>query len=202
MKRVSFILSLCCCICSSCKKEVRVSDVLEIKSTISINKDSIPTAVEQDVPTDDIEEKDDRADIFFISGWTEIEDKILTETEFQNKQIDKINRFPAYDDATFSMRTFKNKEDQTLSVVKGDWESEVVQYLLAYKNDTLNNSLMVSYEDFVEYYSSTTTTITGNEIELKTMDWTDDANGGRIDTTIERYRITPDLSFEIIQENE
>lgn len=185
----------------SCKKK---SDQV----TISENKEKIDTTSNIDVlrvQKDDIESNqenfeenliDNHVDIIFIQGWDSIGSIVsLSPNHYDSLQLRKITHLPYTLNDKFSYRIVSNTNNQRLLVLKLDIESEIYQYLLAYNKDgILISDLLVSYEDFVEYFSTISSIIKDDIIEVKTISMEDEKS----DTIINSYKIMPNLTFEQI----
>lgn len=126
--------------------------------------------------------------------------KRLTQAQYDSLQLKQINSLSDYglEDLSMGKTLFEGGSGKllTLQVIT---EGEITEYLLSY--DTKGNlvdSLVVAYEDMVEYYTQISSLIKKNQILVQTINFTYDGNNGNeeeSDTTIAKYQITPELRF-------
>lgn len=188
----------------SCQKKKSSETVSEIRENVGINSNLDILESQSGIADDNLADIDivttsDGADIVFIQGWDSIASgTILSSNQYDSLQLDKITHLPYTLNDKFSYRIISNKNQQQLLVLKLDIESEIYQYLLAYNSDgVLVSHLLVSYEDFVEYFSTISSAIKDDIIEVKTIDWGEEKS----DTIIETYKIMPNLTFEQVSKN-
>lgn len=127
--------------------------------------------------------------------------KRLTQAEYDSLHLVQINSLSGYDleDLTMGQILFNGANGKLLTL-KVITEGEITEYLLSYDpKGNLVDSLIVAYEDMVDYYSEVTTIIRKNQILVQTVNFTYDGKDGNeetaSDTSMTKYRITPSLRF-------
>lgn len=169
--------------CNGCKrKQTPESDNKEQKTEFSINISNIT----------------------FGDNWSKLgqENHILSQAEYDSLKLGTLSFIPPYGDLQYELGgVLINEDNKKLLTVKSVASGEISEYLLGYINNNITDSLLVAYEDNVEYYSATSSTIEGNTINVRTINW--DYSGAKeiADTIITEYQITPELTFdEVIEE--
>lgn len=127
--------------------------------------------------------------------------KRLSQAEYDSLHLVQINSLSGYglEDLTMGQILFNgvNGKLLTLHVIT---EGEITEYLLSYDpKGNLVDSLIVAYEDMVDYYTEVSTLIKKNEILVQTVNFTYDGKDGNeetaSDTSMTKYQITPSLRF-------
>lgn len=145
-------------------------------------------------------------EVIFDKVWNDVNNskKKLSEAQYDSLRLNNLSFLPAFDDLEYQIgQVLVNEKDVKLLTIKAVASGEVSEYLLGYQNNKITDSLLVAYEDAVEYYSRTSSSIKGNLIESTTINWDyNDQGKETADTMISYYRITPQLKFEEITEFE
>lgn len=172
----------------SCQ-EKQGSNIVKIPSTIPAHINSL------DVVISDTNLGDNFDNIDF--------DKLprMTMVLYDSLQLSKISDLQGYDTTYLSMgRILLSNENGRIITIQVITGGEISEYLVSYdKGGQLIDSMVVAYEDMVEYYSAVTSIINSNKITVQTVNFTyADEYGNPIelsDTAITRYQITPEFRF-------
>lgn len=125
----------------------------------------------------------------------------ISKNKYNSLQLQKVSGLEKYDISSLSMGNvlFQNSKEKilTILVVTG---GEITEYLLSYdKQGNLIDNMIVAYEDMVEYYSHTSTSINSNKITVQTIDYSySDSQGNPVelsDTTMVKYHVSPKFKF-------
>lgn len=125
----------------------------------------------------------------------------LSKEAFDSLKLNSLTFLPPYEDLDFQIgRVILNTDHKKLLSVKAIASGEISEYLLGYMNNSITDSLLIAYEDNVEYYSSTSSIIKGNVVIVTTINHDYEGVKEISDTINSRYVITPELKFEEIIE--
>lgn len=127
--------------------------------------------------------------------------KRLTQAEYDSLHLAQIKSLSDYgpNDLTMGRFLFEGENGKLLTI-KIITEGEITEYLLSYDTKgKLVDSLIVAYEDMVEYYTQVSSSIKQNEILVQTINFSYDGIDGneeeKADTSLTKYQITPELRF-------
>lgn len=127
--------------------------------------------------------------------------KRLTQAEYDSLHLAQIKSLSDYgpNDLTMGRFLFEGENGKLLTI-KIITEGEITEYLLSYDTKgKLVDSLIVAYEDMVEYYTQVSSSIKQNEILVQTINFSYDGADGneeeKADTSLTKYQITPELRF-------
>lgn len=164
----------------------------------NVNKDTI---VKIDTTENSIKQKPSVNDIYIefdynIDSIYNSKAPRMTQKEFNNLQLGSLKHFPyTYDLLSKDQSIYENQNGKIVTV-EAYTGGERAKYLLSYNRDNkLLDFLLVSYEDYVEYFSRTSSMIKNGEIIVTEINYTDDSIEGKSDTVIDKYKISPELKF-------
>lgn len=144
-------------------------------------------------------------DAEFDDNWNEAykaKDNLSKQT-FDSLKLNTLTFLPPYEDLDFQIgKTLLNTDNKKLLTIKAIASGEISEYLLGYIGGNITDSLLVAYEDNVEYYSATYSTIENNKITVTTVNRSYDGPEEVADTIVTKYNITPELTFEEVFEEE
>lgn len=143
------------------------------------------------------------ADVKFDNNWNMPFDitKNLDKQTYDSLKLGKLSFMSEYGTLDYQIGDILfNVGNKKLLSVKAIASGEIAEYLLGYVNDNITDSLLVAYEDNVEYYSTTYSTVRDNTIITTTIDLNNEGTKEISDTTIVRYHITPEMTFEEVFE--
>lgn len=128
--------------------------------------------------------------------------KNLSKETFDSLKLNTLTFLPPYEDLDFQIgKIILDTEHKKLLSVKAIASGEISEYLLGYIDNNITDSLLIAYEDNVEYYSTTASTIKDSKITVTTINSNYDGPQETADTIITIYNITPNLTFdEVIEE--
>lgn len=125
----------------------------------------------------------------------------LSQLQYDSLQLSKVKELQGYDidDLTMGKILLNNNLGKILTI-QIITDGEITELLLSYDKDgNLKDSLIVAYEDLVEYYKQITTSINSDTISVQTINFNYYAVGYNTietaDTVVTNYRITPELKF-------
>lgn len=139
----------------------------------------------------------------FDDNWNKLDQKskLLSHEEFDALQLGDLSFIGAYGDFQYEEgKTLLDQADKKLLTIKTISSGEISEYLLGYVDQNISDSLLVAYEDNVEYYSKVSSTIAKDTITVMAINWDYSGMEEISDTIISRYIITPELRFEEIIE--
>lgn len=127
--------------------------------------------------------------------------KRLTQKEYNDLQLFNVKGLGGYGVSDLCMgHTLFSNENGKILTVHVVTDGEITEYLLSYdKSGTLQDNLLVAYEDMVEYYSEISSRIKSKEIVVQTVNFTygneEDELSEKSDTAFVKYQITPEFKF-------
>lgn len=139
----------------------------------------------------------------FDDNWNKLDQNntILTEEEFDSLKLNSLSFIGSYGDLQYEKsKTLIDQENRKLLTIKTISSGEISEYLLGYVDQNISDSLLVAYEDNVEYYSKVSSTISHDTITVMAINWDYSGLEEISDTIVSRYIITPALKFEEIIE--
>lgn len=144
------------------------------------------------------------SEIHFDNNWNKLSSihSQLSEEEYNTLNLGELSFMANYGELQFNIgEMLIDEEHRQLLTIKTISSGEIAEYLLGYLNNTVTDSLLVAYEDNVEYYSITSSVINDDKITVTTINFDYSGLEGSADTIVNSYRITPELTFdEIIEE--
>lgn len=141
------------------------------------------------------------AEMHFGDNWNHLEnsEKQLTEEEYNALNLGKLTFIPDFGELQYEIgATLIDEPTRKLLTVKAVSSGEISEYLLGYVNDVITDSLLVAYEDNVEYFSSTSAILEGNKITVTTIDFDYSGTEEVSDTISTSYIISKELIFDEI----
>lgn len=137
------------------------------------------------------------------NNWNKLdqENNILSLAEYDSLGLGKLSFIGPYGELQYEKGEVLLKSDnKELLTIKTISSGEISEYLLGYVNNQVSDSLLVAYEDNVEYFSKVSSVITKDTITVMAINWDYSGMKEIVDTIISRYIITPELKFEEIIE--
>lgn len=141
------------------------------------------------------------AETHFGDNWNHLEnsEKQLTEEEYKSLNLGKLSFIPDFGELQYEIgSTLIDEPTRKLLTVKTVSSGEISEYLLGYVNNTITDSLLVAYEDNVEYFSNTSAVLEGNKITVTTIDFDYSGTEEVSDTISTSYIISKELIFDEI----
>lgn len=139
----------------------------------------------------------------FGDNWNQLENSqtMLTKEEYDALNLGKLSFIPAYEDLQYEIgSTLVDEPTRKLFTIKTIASGEISEYLLGYINNCVTDSLLISYEDSVEYFSETSSIINGNKITVTTVNFDYSGTEEVADTIKTSYTISKELTFDEIIE--
>lgn len=176
--------------------------VLLLPSCNGCKKQTTPST---EVNTDKKAEESSAIEIdetIFDDNWNKINDKnVLSKQAYDELKLGTLSFIGSYGDLQYEIgNTLIDQDNKKLLTVKCVASGEISEYLLGYINNNITDSLLIAYEDNVEYFSKTFSVIKHNQITTTTINWDYAGMEEIADTIISKYIITPELTFEEIIE--
>ena len=136
----------------------------------------------------------------FDDNWNKLDDSnVLSEEEYDSLKLGSLSFIGSYGDLQYEIgKRIIDQEDRKLLTIKAIASGEISEYLLGYIDNDITDSLLVAYEDNVEYYSQTSSTISHDTITVVTIDHDYSGMEDVADTIVSQYIISPELRFEEI----
>ena len=129
------------------------------------------------------------------------ENKNLSKEEFDNMKLGTLSFMPVFGDVDFQIgQILFSTEKEKLLTVKAIASGEISEYLLSYINGNITDSLLVAYEDNVEYYSETSSKIENNRVTVTTVNRDSSGDEESLDSISTIYEISPKLTFDEVFE--
>lgn len=154
---------------------------------------------EQETPTTVTESQIKDAE--FDNNWNVAydENKNISKAQYDSLKLGSLSFIAPYEHLDFQIgKVLLDTDEKKLLSIKAISSGEIAEYLLSYINNNITDSLLIAYEDNVEYYSATSSVINDNKITVTTINWDYSGAEETADTTITQYTITPELTFEEI----
>lgn len=124
---------------------------------------------------------------------------------YDSLNLSKLNFIPSYNSADFVYDVLLNNDSThlkvaTITIINS---GEILEYLISYQNNELVDTLMVYYEDNVEYNQQMYSNLSKDTIFRTCITAGDDSDNLVIisDTIQERYFVSPTLHFHKIDES-
>lgn len=144
------------------------------------------------------------SEIHFDNNWNKLDNQSaqLSKSEYESLKLADLSFMENFGDLQYEKgETLVDEENRKLLTIKTISSGEISEYLLGYINNSITDSLLVAYEDNVEYYSTTSSVIKDDTITVTTINFDYNGIDEVADTITNKYRITPHLLFdEIIEE--
>lgn len=141
----------------------------------------------------------DFSETHFGDNWNHLENSVkqLTKEEYKALNLDKLSFIPDFGELQYEIGSnLIDEPARKLLTVKAVSSGEISEYLLGYVNNTITDSLLVAYEDNVEYFSNTSAVLEGNKITVTTIDFDYSGTEEVSDTIKTSYIISKELTFD------
>lgn len=139
----------------------------------------------------------------FGDNWNQLESSqtMLTKEEYDALNLGALSFIPEFGELQYEIgSTLIDEPTRKLLTVKTIASGEISEYLLGYINNNVTDSLLISYEDNVEYFSEISSVLNGNKITVTTIDFDYSGEAEIADTIRTSYIISKELTFdEILQ---
>lgn len=139
----------------------------------------------------------------FDNNWNKLdqESNILSLAEYDSLGLDKLSFIGPYGEFQYEKgEELLKSRNKKLLTIKSISSGEISEYLLGYVDNQVSDSLLVTYEDNVEYFSKVSSIIAKDTITVMAINWDYSGMKEISDTIISKYIITPELKFEEIIE--
>lgn len=140
----------------------------------------------------------------FDNNWNKLDHSAsqLSREEYDALNLGQLSFMSNFEDLQYDKGTILIEDNnRKLLTIKTISSGEIAEYLLGYVNNIVTDSLLVAYEDNVEYFSTTSSVINNDKITVTTINSDYSGLEEASDTIVNSYRITPELTFdEIIEE--
>lgn len=137
----------------------------------------------------------------FGDNWNQLErtQTMLTKEQYDALNLGALSFIPEFGELQYEIgSTLIDEPTRKLLTIKTIASGEISEYLLGYINNIVTDSLLISYEDNVEYFSETSSVINGNKITVTTIDFDYSGEAEIADTIRTSYIISKELTFDEI----
>lgn len=123
----------------------------------------------------------------------------LTKAEYDDLKLGQLSFMGSFGELQYERGDILiDDNSKKLLTIKAISSGEISEYLLGYIDNMITDSLLVAYEDNVEYFSVTSSIIKADTITVTTINFEYNGMDEVADTIVSSYRITPELKFDEI----
>lgn len=144
----------------------------------------------------------------FKDKWNSLADlsqNKITQTTYDSLQLSQLKFIPNYNNAQFVYDVLLDNDSTSLKMTSVTIinSGEILEYLISYHNNVLIDSIMVYYEDNVEYYQQIYSSLNNDTITITHITTREDVDNliSTNDTIQEKYFVSPTLQFNKINSN-